>query len=363
MKKLRIGILSTAGIGKKNWKAIHHSGNCAITAVASRDLLKSRAFIDECQGAFGFSETPLAFGSYEELVASPIVDAVYIPLPTGLRHEWVLRAAAAGKHIICEKPCAKSAAELGEMLAACAKNSVQFMDGVMFMHSSRLDSIREVLTDGKSVGPIRRISSAFSFYPYDQSFFKNNIRTSTSLEPSGCLGDLGWYSIRITLWALGWKLPTTVSGHVLSLSNAADASKTPPLEFSGELFFEGETSASFFCSFLTEKQQWAHISGQKGWLRLPDFVHPLNSYEPGFEVNEKFSRVAGQTPCPPDVDPQPQGHATAQDTRMFRNFANQVFTGKLNEAWPNWAMQTQVVVDACLESARRGSPVRLTHSK
>ena len=112
MKKLRIGFLSTAGIGKKNWKAIFHSGNCAVTAVASRDAAKSRRFIDECQREFAFAGTPRAFGSYEELIASPEVDAVYIPLPTGLRKEFVLRSAAAGKHILCEKPCAVSAGEL-----------------------------------------------------------------------------------------------------------------------------------------------------------------------------------------------------------------------------------------------------------
>ncbi len=120
MKKLRIGFLSTAGIGRKNWKAILNSGNCVVSAVASRDVEKSRDFIDECQREFAFAEhVPDALGSYEELIASPDVDAIYIPLPTGLRKEWVLRAAAAGKHILCEKPCATSAAELEEMLAAC----------------------------------------------------------------------------------------------------------------------------------------------------------------------------------------------------------------------------------------------------
>ena len=165
IKKLRIGFLSTAGIGRKNWKAIFHSGNCVVAAVASRDLQKSRSFIEECQREFAFTEMPCAFGSYEELITSPAVDAVYVPLPTALRKTWVLRAAAAGKHILCEKPCAASVAELEAMLSACQKHSVQFMDGVMFMHNPRLEKIRKVLNDGKSVGRLRRISSAFTFYP------------------------------------------------------------------------------------------------------------------------------------------------------------------------------------------------------
>jgi predicted dehydrogenase len=353
MKKLRIGFLSTAGIGRKNWKAIFNSGNCVVAAVASRDAEKSRKYIEDCQHDFAFTETPRAFGSYEELIASPDVDAVYFPLPTSLRKEWVLRAAAAGKHILCEKPCAANSVELAEMLSACAKNKVQFMDGVMFMHSPRLEKIREVLDDQKSVGEIRRISSNFSFYP-GENFFRDNIRVDAALEPAGCLGDLGWYSIRFALWTLNWQLPREVTGKILSQSATA-----APTEFSAELIYDGGVSVEFYCSFLTGRQQWVHVSGQQGWLRVPGFVHPLDSYEPAFEVNEKIVRTESAVKCPPGVDPFPQGHATAQDARMFRNFANQIFSGKLNGDWPLWALQTQKVLDACLEAARNRSTVKI----
>src|SRR5208283_2598446 len=123
----------------------------------------SREFIRKCQGEFPFAVEPAALGSYEELLAAKNVDAVYIPLPTGLRKEWILRAAAAGKHVICEKPCGVSLADVREIAAACRENRVQFMDGVMFMHGPRLPRVRKVLDDKKSVGSTRRISSAFSF--------------------------------------------------------------------------------------------------------------------------------------------------------------------------------------------------------
>ena len=358
MKKLRIGFLSTAGIGKKNWKAIFHSGNAVISAVASRDVAKSLKFISDCQCEFPFPETPRAFGSYEELLTSPNVDAVYVPLPTGLRKEFVLRAAQNGKHILCEKPCVASVAELEEILAACKKNSVQFLDGVMFMHSPRLARVREILDDGKSVGRIRRISSAFSFYPGEE-FFQGNIRADGALEPAGCLGDLGWYSIRFALWTMNWQMPKTVTGKILSQSSAANGRTPSPTEFSGEIFFEDGVSVEFYSSFLTGRQQWVHVSGQNGWLRLPDFVHPLNSYEPTFEVNEKFLTVASEVKCPPGVDPLPQGHATAQDTRMWRNFADQIASGKINTDWSLWALQTQKVLDACLAAGRSGKTVEL----
>ena len=353
MKPLRIGFLSTANIGRKNWKAILSSGNCVVAAVASRDLAASRRFIDDCQRESAFAEKPCAFGSYGELIDSPGVDAVYIPLPTGLRQEWVVRAAAAGKHIVCEKPCAANLADLDAMLAACRENRVQFMDGVMFMHNQRLSKIRAVLDDGRSVGRLRRIDSNFGT-PNDEAFFLNNIRSDAGLEPAGSLGDLGWYSIYFALWIMNWRLPDTVCGRILSSS-----SSSAPVDFSGELVFSGGISAGFYCSFRMAWQQWAHVSGEKGWLRLPDFVQPFNSYEPAFELNEKTVMVPGDVKCPPGVDPFLRGHATAQDTRMWRNFANQVFSGQLNADWPMWSRQTQAVMDACLESACRDAPVKM----
>ena len=358
MKKLRIGFLSTAGIGRKNWKAILNSDNCVVAAVASRDVQKSRAFIRECQDENPFDLIPDALGSYEELLAAKNVDAIYLPVPTGLRKDFVLRAAAAGKHILCEKPCAANIAELEEMLAACKKNSVQFLDGVMFMHNIRLPKIREVLDDGRSVGQIRRIASAFSFYPGEE-FFSTNIRANGALEPAGCLGDLGWYSIRFSLWAQNWQLPESVSGKILAQSENLPGRPSSPTEFAATLNYPGGVTAEFYSSFLAAKQQWVFVSGQKGWLRLPDFVHPFNGYEPEFEVNEKFIAVPGEVKCPPGANPMNFGHATAQDTRMWRNFANQIFSGKLNDDWPMWALKTQKVLDTCHESAKRGVPVCL----
>jgi hypothetical protein len=335
-----------------------NSGNCVVSAVASREVSKSREFIRHFQDEHSFDIIPDALGSYEALIHSPEVDAIYFPLPTGLRKDFVLRAAAAGKHVLCEKPCAANVAELTAMLGACERHQVQFLDGVMFMHNPRLAKVREILDDGQSVGSIRRIASAFTFYPGEE-FFQTNIRANGLLEPTGCLGDLGWYSIRFALWAMNWQLPLHVTGKILSKS--ADLPNRPgsPTEFSAELHYADGVSVEFYSSFRTAKQQWVHVSGQKGWLRLPDFVHPLNGYEPAFEVNEKMIAVASEVKCPPDGDPAAYGHPTAQDTRMWRNFADQIASGKLNADWPKWALQTQTVLDACHESARRGQVLTL----
>src|SRR6185436_16045605 len=110
---------STADIAKKNWLAIRNTGNGIVTAVASRELERSQRFVGNCQAAAPFAEVPQAFGSYEELLACSTVDAVYAPLPTALRKEWVMRAAQAGKHVVCEKPCATNLPDLKEMTEAC----------------------------------------------------------------------------------------------------------------------------------------------------------------------------------------------------------------------------------------------------
>lgn len=357
---LRWGILSAAQIARKNWLAIHNTGIATVTAVASRNAEKARQFIQECQAEAPMPAIPQAFGSYEEMIASPDVDAVYLPLPTGQRREWVLQAAQAGKHVVCEKPCAPNLEVMREMVAACEQAGVQFMDGVMFMHSRRLAAMRGVLDDGAKVGRIRRIDSAFSFCG-DDAFFQDNIRMRPELEPHGCLGDLGWYCIRWALWAMREVVPTHVTGRILSTKTLRGEPSTVPTEFSGELFFGSGASSGFYCSFVTENQQWATVAGEKGSLRVADFVLPFDGEELRFEVLQPSYHVNG---CDFRMKPNAetfrvreasQGDPTAQETRLFRDFTEQVRSGELNPDWPRQALNTQRVMEACLESAKNES--------
>jgi len=361
----RWGILGTAHIARKNWHAILNAGNSRLVAVASRSAAKAQQFIDECQQQIAHPTAPEAVVGYEELLARKDIDAVYIPLPTGLRKDWVIKAAAAGKHVLCEKPCAVSVADLEEMIAACRKHNVQFMDGVMFMHSQRLPALREVLDDGGSIGQIRRIQSGFSFLA-PEDFLQNNIRVSSTLEPAGCLGDLGWYNIRLSLWAMKYQMPQAVTGRLLSEIRSPGSSQPTPTEFSGELLFANGVSAGFYCSFLTEQQQLGHISGNRGHLVLNDFVLPFYGAEVSFEVsNARF--VA--TGCLFNMEPHFRrvavseyagNHPTSQETNLFRNFAALVLSGKIDNHWPDVALQTQRVMDACWKSAQQnGAPVTL----
>jgi len=349
MNKLRWGILSTAAIGRKNWRAIRDSGTNVVTAVASRDLERSRKFIADSQQAAPVETAPAALGSYEELIASPEVDAIYVPLPTGLRKEWILRAAAAGKHVLCEKPCGVSLSDVREMTDACHANGVQFMDGVMFMHNPRMGRMRELLDDGKTIGPIRRIMTSFSFQAVEV-FYDANIRVNAELEPMGCLGDLGWYCVRFALWAMNWQLPREATGKILTARGNRLSPGTAPTDFSGELIFADGSSMGFYCSFRAQHQNWAHVGGATGWLRVDDFVHPTSVHEPSFTVNGKEERVK-VCDC---VGPHTDSRVPAHDAQMFRNFAQQVASGKLNADWPMWSLKTQQVLDGCFESAKQG---------
>ena len=353
-RRLGWGILGAANIARRNWKALFHSGNGTLVAVAARERARAEAFIDDGQAQFAFDPAPQALGSYDQLLAMDDIDAVYIPLPTGRRKEWVVRAAEAGKHVLCEKPCALNAGDLREMLATCRSNGVQFMDGVMFMHNPRLAAVRAALNDAKRIGPIRRMMSFFSFNGGDPEAFRSNIRVQGLLEPAGCLGDLGWYCLRISLFVMHWQLPQFATGRILT---AAEDGKTPT-QFSGELIFPDGTSAGFYCAFVVDGQQWVSISGQRGTVRVSDFVHPANTYEPSFEVNRTEYRAPAEAGMEVPMAPGALadfGHPTAQDARMFRNFAAQALSGKINADWPEIALKTQLVMDACLASARNES--------
>jgi predicted dehydrogenase len=353
----RWGILGTANIARKNWKAIRNAGNSVVAAVASRDRGRAQKFIDECQADVPHAPAPAACGSYEELLARKDVDAVYVPLPTGIRRDWVAHAASAGKHVLCEKPCGETAADLRAMLDACGNNNLQFMDGVMFMHSLRLPLLRLVLEDGQSVGSIRRIVSQFSFLGADD-FMTQNIRISHELEPLGALGDLGWYNIRFALWIMKEQLPEKVAGRILNRHGRHDSGQQVPVEFSGELFFAGGVSGSFYCSFVAENQQWANVSGAKGSVHLQDFVLPFYGCESAFAVNQPAFRVHG---CEFNMEGHSRRYAvpefsdgkpSSQEANMIRTFANIVASGKLEPAWGEQALKTQLVLDACLKSAR-----------
>lgn len=353
----RWGILSTAEIAQKNWRAIFHAENATVAAVASRDAAKSEQFIALCQAEAPFPTRPKALGSYQELLEDPHVDAVYIPLPTGLRKEWAVKAARAGKHVLLEKPCGVSCGELNEILDACRQSNVQFMDGTMLMHSARLAHLRAVLDDTTRFGVMRRIC-VHNCFNGPQAFFENNIRLHSELEPMGCLGDLGWYTARITLWAMQWKLPERVSARVLTPFQQPGSPESVPIEFSAEMQFADGVSSSFYCSFITENQQWVNFGGTRGFAQVQDFVLPYFGSSLQFVRSRATFKIDGTLfNMEPSVDTYSVAEysnaaANSQESRMIRKFSELVQRNAREECWGEYALKTQQVLDACWASSQ-----------
>ena len=270
----RWGFLSTSGIGRKNWQAIANTDNAILVAIASRGLEKAQVYIDECQAQVPHPTPPEAVASYAGLIERDDIDAVYLPIPTGLRKEWVIRSAEAGKHVMVEKPIANSAADGQEMLDACKANNVLFMDGVMFMHTERQAEMTQLLADG-ALGKIRRIVAHHTFCGPPE-FLANDIRMHSDLEPFGCLGDVGWYNLRAILWATNYELPEWVSAHTIATGQRADSPGTVPTEFSAEYRFASGISAHSYSSFQTGGQQWFRVGGTKAALDARPLTQELS---------------------------------------------------------------------------------------
>lgn len=350
----RWGILSSAQIARKNWKAIRLSGNGIVRGVSSRSVERAQQFIDECQAEVSFPLLPEAFADHQALLASDQIDAVYVPMPTGSRKEWVIAAAEAGKHVLIEKPIAINAADAIEMRDACRASGVQFMDGVMFDHGKRIREVADQVAAAK-LGNVRRIQTHFSFTG-DSEFQSDNIRTDTVLEPHGCLGDLGWYCIRFILWASGFRDPVQVSGRTITRLTREGSDEWVPGEFAGELVFEHGVTAGFFCSFMTANQQLATISGDAGYLTIDDYVLPLYDSQTEYQIHAheleidncrwNFRRRSETRSC----DEYHSGESNAQEVEMMRTFAERVNSGNLDQSLADRAVQTQRILDACRRS-------------
>lgn len=191
MRKINWGVLGTAGIAKGHTiPGMVEAENCALYAVAGRDLEKAKAF----QAEFGFEK---AYGSYDELLADPAVEAVYIPLPNHLHYEWTLKALRAKKHVLCEKPLVPTAAQAEVLFAAARENGVFLMEAFAYLHSPFIAAVKAELDRG-AIGEALYMESAFVTSDYDES----NIRMRRETL-GGSLFDLGCYTVSQIMWMLG----------------------------------------------------------------------------------------------------------------------------------------------------------------
>jgi D-xylose 1-dehydrogenase (NADP+, D-xylono-1,5-lactone-forming) len=181
-RALRWGLLSTARINRNLIPAMRATGRSVVSAVASRDLAKAAAYAQEWS-------IPGAFGSYEELVAAPHIDAIYISLPNSLHAEWAVKAADAGKHVLIEKPIALTVQQVDAIAAAAQRNGVVCAEAYMYRHHAQTQRVKAIVDSGQ-LGEIRVLRCSFSFQMQPQ----HHIRLDPALG-GGALWDIGCYPI------------------------------------------------------------------------------------------------------------------------------------------------------------------------
>jgi predicted dehydrogenase len=253
--KLRWGVISTANIGR--WAvnpAIQASKNGELLAVASRHSDVARDFATKWN-------IPKHFGSYAELLDDPEIDAVYIPLPNSLHCEWVIRAAHAGKHILCEKPLGLTAAECHEMSAAAAANNVTFMEAFMYRFHPRTERVLEMVKEG-IVGELKMIRSVFTFRLTNA----DNIRLQPELG-GGSLMDVGCYCINLSRTMVGQE-PVEVQAFATPAPSGVDDMMAGTLRFANGLL------ATFECGLNSRRRESYEIAGTEAYLRIPDAFLP-----------------------------------------------------------------------------------------
>jgi predicted dehydrogenase len=248
-------VVSTANIGRKAvGPAIRASSNGELVAVASREAARARAYASDLG-------IPRHHGSYEALLDDPDVDAVYIPLPNGLHREWTIRAARAGKHVLCEKPLALDAAECGEMAAAAEEAGVLLMEAFMYRFHPRTERVVAMLREGL-VGDLRALRSVFTF----KLRRSDDIRLDPDLG-GGALMDVGCYCVNVSRTLAGAE-PVEVSATARWTDRGVDD------ELTGVMRFEGGLTAHFDCSLTMERCEHYEAAGTDGHLRVESAFLP-----------------------------------------------------------------------------------------
>jgi predicted dehydrogenase len=254
---LRFGILSTAKIAREHViPALLDAGNCVVTAIGSRDLERGR----ETAQRFGISEV---HGSYDALLASPNVDAVYIPLPTSQHVEWAVRAAEAGKHVLVEKPLALKAEQIDAVIAARDKAGVVVSEAFMVFYHPQWRKVRELIAGG-AIGKLRRIDGAFTYANRDPGNMRNQLALG-----GGALADIGVYPVITARFATGME-PQRVRATVERDPDfGTDRYASAVVDF-------GDFEMGFYCSTQMALRQAMVFHGDQGTIEV---AAPFNAGE------------------------------------------------------------------------------------
>jgi len=250
MERIRWGVLSTANIGvEKVLPAMQAGTLCEITAMASRDLSRAQVTAEK----LGIAK---AYGSYEELLADPDIDAIYNPMPNHLHVPWAIKALQAGKHVLCEKPIGLTSAEAQQLIdAAQAHPQLRVMEAFMYRHHPQWQLARKLVDEG-GVGELRSVHTGFTYYNVDP----DNVRNMADIGGGGLM-DIGCYCISAARFLFDAE-PHAVSGVVeYDPTFRTDRLASAMLEFT-------EGTGTFTCSTQLAPYQRVNIFGTEGRIEI-----------------------------------------------------------------------------------------------
>ena len=254
-RKIRWGVLSTADIGLGAViPAIQSSALGEVVAISSRDA-------DRAGRAAADLGIPTAHGSYEALLDDPAVDAVYNPLPNHLHAEWTMKAADAGKHVLCEKPLAMSSEQAQLMVDHCAAAAVKLQEAFMYRFHPQWRRVKEIVDSGE-LGELRAVQAWFSFFNDDRSDIRNVPEWG-----GGGLMDIGCYPISISRWLFGTEPDQVAAASYRHPEFGVDVVTSALMRF-------GDAHATFTCSTLTEWGQRLFVEGAEGRIEVPIPFNP-----------------------------------------------------------------------------------------
>ena len=259
--KIRWGILSTANIGRRRVApAIQASKNGVVHAVASRNLESAQAYADELG-------IPVAHGSYEALLTDPDVDAIYNPLPNSMHAEWAIKAAEAGKPMLCEKPLASDGDEAQKMVDAFAERNLLFAEAFMYRFHPQTVRVKS-LVDSGAIGEIKSMMAAFTF-PIGAGN-EDNIRLSKDLA-GGSLMDVGCYCVNVIRHMIGDE-----PEHVEAFGNVGETTGVEE-SITGIMHFKNGVLAHFDSSLRQTFNHMYQIRGTHGRILVEEgFVMPAD---------------------------------------------------------------------------------------
>jgi predicted dehydrogenase len=321
---VRWGVLGNASIARKKViPAMQRAANCDVLAIASRDA-------DRAAGAARSLGIERSYGSYGAILDDPDVEAVYIPLPNSMHAEWTLKAAAAGKHVLCEKPLAMNESEAAIVVDGCRKAGVLLMEAFMYRLHPQWVAVRELVASGR-IGALQAIQAFFSYSNDDPS----NIRNIAELG-GGALMDIGCYPINVARMMFGGE-PTGVRAAIRRDPRfGTDVLTSAVLDFDGR-------QATFTCSTQLQDDQRVHLIGTDGRV-LVEIPFNIPTDQSTRIIHATGGSAGAVPPVSPDIEVI-DVPAADQYKVQVEQFAAAIRNGTASPIPPEDAIANMTVID------------------